>query len=90
MRLHFSNQADLMPLMRRRASKDAVPELFVTQLQPAVLSWEELGLRLNLTSDLYSAHRTARVGLQFSVLGNADSVHVLLKLRIPGCALLCT
>ena len=57
----------------------------MSQLQPAVLTWEDVGLRLNLTSDLVGSPRTAHVGLHFSLLGDAASVHVLLKLRMPGC-----
>ena len=79
--------------LRRRASADALPELYINQLAPAELTWEEVGLRMNLTSDLDAVPSMASVLLQFDLLDRANgagsgngSVHILLKLRVPGCA----
>ena len=78
--------------LRRRSSTDALPVLYVNQLVSAELTWWDVGLRMNLTSDLDAAPSVANVLLRFDLLSGAaaansgnGSVHILLKLRVPGC-----
>lgn len=82
--LYCSNVLTAAGCRRGSEASQQVPELFINQLAPSVLTWQEQGLQLNLTSDMFGANMTAHVRLHINMLGGTNHSHVILKMRLPG------